>query len=220
MKKTAIFGALALAAATLSGCMERPEITALVEGQNVVAVEVEYERNLDPTSITADAYQVNGQAVEFAKAIEEDKVILILGDNCGKMHAEKCADCKDACEQNCTGKCADCKCEGECTADCPCGCGGECKGQCGDCKGECADCKGDCKADCDSVKCETAPCKAEMQADAANAPAPAKSGISANRVRQVAPISDINGKAIKAWSRELKPSEAKPFLGMKHRRGM
>ena len=187
-------------AATLAGCKQAAEVTALVAGPEckVVALEVEYDVAIDPTSVCADAYKVEGEEVVAAKAVDPEHVIVVIG--CGKPEGECCKKAKEEC-----GKCEEAKPE----------CCKEAKEECGKCEEAKPECCKEGKEECG--KCEEAKpecCKEAKEecgkCEGKDAPKIAVPNIA---VRQVADIKTLDGKPLKAWSRAVKAGDAKPFMG-------
>lgn len=172
MKKTLMFSAMALTLlAALSGCKSTPEITALVKGKEckVVALDLEYEAAIDPASVSAESFVVEGEEVAFAKVTEPEHVLIVLkseckGEGCGKEDCEK-----EGCDK------ADCE-----KAGCD-------KAECEKAKAECCKAKAEGEKDgCDKSKC----CKDK---DDDELPVPKVS------VQQVADLKTLDGKTVKAW---------------------
>ena len=192
-----------VAAATLAGCKQAAEVTALVAGPDckVVALEVEYDVAIDPTSVNADAYKVEGEEVVAAKAVDPEHVIVVIGS--GKPEGECCKEAGEGKEE--CGKCEEAKPE----------CCKEAKEECGKCEEAKPDCCKEGKEECD--KCEEAKpecCKeGKEECDKCEGKDAPKIAVPDISVRQVADIKALDGKTVKAWSRAVKAGEAKPFMG-------
>ena len=188
-----MFCAMGLAvAATLAGCKQAADVTALVGGPDckVVALEVEYDVAIDPESVCAEAYKVEGEEVVAAKAVNPEHVIVIL-KGCKPEGCEKPECCEKA-----EGKCEEAKAE----------CCEKAESKCEEAKPECCE-----KAEgkCEEAKPECCE-KAEGKCDKKDAP---KIAVPKIAVQQVADIKTVDGKTVKAWSKPVKASEAKPFHG-------
>ena len=205
-----------VAMATLAGCKQAAKVTALVGGPDckVAALEVEYDAEIDPASVCADVYKVEGEEVAVAKAVDPKHVIVVLKGEapkapkpeCCKPDAECCqpdADCckpaKPECCDKPEGKCdkPEAKCEKPEAEKCD-----KCKA--GEPKAEC----------CDKPegKCDKPEGKDKKDAPKIEVP---KIG-----VQQVADIKTLDGKTVKAWGKAVKATDAKPFKAMHgHRHG-
>jgi len=186
-------------AATLAGCKQAADVTALVGGPDckVVALEVEYDVAIDPESVCAEAYKVEGEEVVAAKAVNPEHVIVILKGckpegcekpECCEKAEGKCEEAKPECCEKAESKCEEAKPE----------CCEKAEGKCEEAKPECCE-----KAE---GKCD----KPEGKCDKKDAP---KIAVPKIAVQQVADIKTIDGKTVKAWSKPVKAGEAKPFHG-------
>ncbi len=160
MKKNIILSMVGVAAAglLLTSCSGKPEsVTAVVAGPDgqPAAVVVKYAKAVSAESVSADAFQVEGQEIETVFVTDKDITTPPEKPEC-KGEKPECDSTKAACPEakaECDGKHADC--DGK-HADCD-GKHAECDGKHADCDGKHADCDGK-HADCDG---EHADCDGE-----------------------------------------------------------
>ena len=168
MKKNIILsmaGALA-AGLLIASCSAKPEsVTAVVAGPDgqPAAVVVKYAKAVSAESVTADAFQIEGQEIECVFVTDKDITTPPAKPECDKAKAEcdstkACPEAKAECDKakaECDGQHKDCAKEAgkahdcgmdpkECEANnhecCP-----EEKAQCDSTKTECPEAKADCK---------------------------------------------------------------------------
>ena len=215
-----------VAMATLAGCKQAAKVTALVGGPDckVAALEVEYDAEIDPASVCADAYKVEGEEVAVAKAVDPKHVIVVLKGEapkapkpeCCKPDAECCQPDADCCKPAKPECCEEPAPKPEC-CDKP-------EGKCDKPEAKCDKPEGKCEKP-EAEKCDK--CKAEEpKAECCDKPegkgkkdAP-KIEVPKIGVQQVADIKTLDGKTVKAWGKAVKATDAKPFKAMHgHRHG-
>ena len=154
MKKNIILSMVGVAAAglLLTSCSGKPEsVTAVVAGPDgqPAAVVVKYAKAVSAESVSADAFQVEGQEIETVFVTDKDITTPPEKPEC-KGEKPECDSTKAACPEakaECDGKHADC--DGK-HADCD-GKHADCDGEHADCDGEHKDCKKEAK-ECEGPK--------------------------------------------------------------------
>ena len=154
MKKNIILSMVGVAAAglLLTSCSGKPEsVTAVVAGPDgqPAAVVVKYAKAVSAESVSADAFQVEGQEIETVFVTDKDITTPPEKPEC-KGEKPECDSTKAACPEakaECDGKHADC--DGK-HADCD-GKHADCDGKHADCDGEHKDCKKEAK-ECEGPK--------------------------------------------------------------------
>ena len=250
MKKNIIVSVIGVAAAglLLSSCSAKPEsVTAVVAGPDgqPAAVVVKYAKAVSAESVTADAFQIEGQEIENVFVTDKDITAVPEKPECKEPKPE-CdstkAECPEAKHECCdsTKVAPKPECEGPKSVDgqfvvivlkkaCPekPACEGD---QCDSTKAECPEAKPECegnhenceKAACDSTKheCEKAGKPECKEGKPEKCPEIAVPEIS---VQQVKEIKAADGKALKAWSKAFPATKAVPFFhgpkGPKHHHG-
>ena len=152
MKKNIILSMVGVAAAglLLTSCSGKPEsVTAVVAGPDgqPAAVVVKYAKAVSAESVSADAFQVEGQEIETVFVTDKDITTPPEKPEC-KGEKPECDSTKAACPEakaecdkakaECDGKHADC--DGK-HADCD-GKHADCDGEHKDCKKEAKECEG------------------------------------------------------------------------------
>ena len=145
MKKNIILSMVGVAAAGLlvASCSAKPEsVTAVVAGPDgqPAAVVVKYAKAVSAESVTADAFQIEGQEIEAVFVTDKD---ITAKPEC-KGEKPECDKAKAECDS---------------TKACP-----EAKAECDKAKAECDKAKAECdkaKAECDSTKAACPEAKAE-----------------------------------------------------------
>ena len=210
MKKNIIASIVGVAAAglLLTSCSGKPEsVTAVVAGPDgqPAAVVVKYAKAVSAESVSADAFQIEGQEVEAVFVTDKDITVAPEKPECKGEKPEcdttkACPDAKAECD----------KAKAECDKAKP-----ECDGQHKDCAKE-AQCDST-KVQCDSskVECEKAgkpECKEGKSEKCPEIAVPAVS------VKQVKDIKAADGSALKAWSKAFPATKAVPCFkkGPKH----
>ena len=168
MKKNIILSMVGVAAAglLLTSCSGKPEsVTAVVAGPDgqPAAVVVKYAKAVSAESVSADAFQVEGQEIETVFVTDKDITTPPEKPEC-KGEKPECDSTKAACPEakaecdkakaDCDGKHTDCDgkhadCDGK-HADCD-GKHADCDGKHADCDGEHKDCKKEAK-ECEGPK--------------------------------------------------------------------
>lgn len=233
MKKNIIVSMVGVAAAglLLASCSAKPEsVTAVVAGPDgqPAAVVVKYAKAVSAESVTADAFQIEGQEIENVFVTDKDITAAPEKPECkGEKPAcdstKACPEAKTECEgpksvdgqfvviclkKACPEKPA---CEGEkpacdSTKACP-----EAKPECDKApKHECAK-----EAACDSTKAE---CEKPEK------PACPEIAVPEIAVKQVKEIKAADGSALKAWGKAFPATKAVPCFfhgpkGPKHHHG-
>lgn len=244
MKKNIILsmaGALA-AGLLIASCSAKPEsVTAVVAGPDgqPAAVVVKYAKAVSAESVTADAFQIEGQEIENVFVTDKDITAVPEKPEC-KGEKPECDSTKHECDSTkacpeakpecdgpksvdgqfvvivlkkaCPEKPACDKAKAECDstkAACP-----EVKPECDKAKAECPEAKAECeKAQCDSTKAECDKAKAEC--DKVQKPACPEIAVPKINVKQVKEIKAADGSAMKAWSKAFPATKAVPCFGPK-----
>ncbi len=192
-------------AAAVTACKENAEVTALVAGpQNeVVAIDVDYDANLDPASITPESFKVEGKDVAFVMPGEPGPVLVVLkGSGMERVPAMKPGGPKPK-PECCKPEAECCKPDAECcepkAEEC-------CEGKSECCQADTTKCQGE---------CEMKPGKPEEKD--LDIPVPEV------KVQQVAALKTTDGKTIKAWNKAVKAAKVKAAglrgFGRGHRHG-
>jgi len=231
MKKNIILSVVGVAAAglLLASCSGKPEeVTAVVAGPDghAKAVVVKYAKAVSAESVTADAFQIEGQEIE--KVFVTDKDITAAPEKPGKPEKPECKGEKPEC------KGAECDSTKACPEAKPCPEGKpECDGKHEGCKKEGCDstkvapqpkpeCEGPKSVDgqfvvivlkkaCPEEKPE---CKGAECDSTKACPEVAVPEIS---VKQVKDIKAADGSALKAWSKACPATKAVPCMKKGHK---
>ena len=151
MKKNIILSMVGVAAGLLvASCSAKPEsVTAVVAGPDgqPAAVVVKYAKAVSAESVTADAFQIEGQEIEAVFVTDKD---FTAKPEC-KGEKPECDKAKAECDST-KNECPEAKAECDSTKACP-----EAKAECDKAKAECDKAK----AECDSTKTECPEAKAE-----------------------------------------------------------
>ena len=240
MKKNIILSMVGVAAAGLlvASCSAKPEsVTAVVAGPDgqPAAVVVKYAKAVSAESVTADAFQIEGQEIEAVFVTDKD---ITAKPEC-KGEKPECDKAKAECDSTkaCPEAKAECdKAKAECDstkAACP-----EAKAECDKAKAECdkagkhecdgqhKDCAKEGKAahDCgmDPKECEANnhECCPEDSTKVCpegktEKPACPEIAVPEIAVKQVKEIKAADGSALKAWSKAFPATKAVPCFGPK-----
>ena len=243
MKKNIISSIVGVAAAglLLTSCSGKPEsVTAVVAGPDgqPAAVVVKYAKAVSAESVSADAFQIEGQEVEAVFVTDKDITAAPEKPECKGENPEcdttkACPDAKAECDKA-KAECDKTKpeCEGPKSVD------GQFvvivlkKAECNKAKAECDSTKAcpEAKAECDKAKpdCDTTKACPEAKANCEKAGKPeCKEGksekcpeiaVPAVSVKQVKDIKAADGSALKAWSKAFPATKAVPCFkkGPKH----
>ncbi len=218
---------VAAAGLLLTSCSGKPEsVTAVVAGPDgqPAAVVVKYAKAVSAESVSADAFQVEGQEIETVFVTDKDITTPPEKPEC-KGEKPECDSTKAACPEakaECDGKHADCDGEHK-----------DCKKEAKECEGPksvdgqfvvivlkkaCAEkpaCEG---AECDSTKAACPEAKAECDgkhADCEKAEKCPEVAVPDVKVNQVKEIKAADGSALKAWGKAFPATKAVPCFGPK-----
>ena len=239
MKKNIILSMVGVAAGLLvASCSAKPEcVTAVVAGPDgqPAAVVVKYAKAVSAESVTADAFQIEGQEIEAVFVTDKDITVKpeCKGEKpeCDKAKAEcdstkACPEAKAECDKA-KAECDKAKAECDSTkAACP-----EAKAECDkagkpECDGQHKDCAKEGKAahDCgmDPKECEANnhECCPEDSTKVCpegktEKPACPEIAVPEIAVKQVKEIKAADGSALKAWSKAFPATKAVPCFGPK-----
>ena len=219
MKKNIILSMVGVAAAglLLTSCSGKPEsVTAVVAGPDgqPAAVVVKYAKAVSAESVSADAFQVEGQEIETVFVTDKDITTPPEKPEC-KGEKPECDSTKAACPE------AKAECD-KAKAECD-GKHAECDGKHADCNGKHADCDGEHK-DC---KKEAKECEGPKSVDGqfvvivlkkACAEKPACEGAECDSTKAACPEAkaDCDGKHAECDSTKAACPEAKAECDGKH----